>query len=65
MAHTNVFRPRKADKGHTAVRYEVSGPDFHGNYRTTIVCQCGRRMSGGGRRSFYAHQAHQRDLGII
>lgn len=61
----STLRPRKADKGHSIVKMESWTKDAYGfGQRRALTCQCGKRMTGNGERSHYAHTAHLKQEGV-
>lgn len=53
-------RTKKADQGHSIVLMESWSTDEFGIYvRRAITCQCGKRYTGNGDRSWYSYDAHR------
>jgi hypothetical protein len=53
-------RPKKKDNGHSMVEVRTV-VNTRWVTRRTIVCQCGKSMSGNGSRAFYSHTAHVKE----
>lgn len=56
-------RARKKDNGHSMVEVHTV-VNTRWVTRRTIVCQCGKKMSGIDMRSLYSYNDHLRKMGV-